>query len=110
MMIESSFLLLEIVLLTGILIGTRPIVLMQDWSVLPVSVPLNPQLGPRLIWVMLVLCLLFWGTVVNYVQSALELSTVPLTAHHPLQLSVTSRFSLSSLPYRAYPLSCCLLD
>jgi hypothetical protein len=106
MMIDSTSLLMA-TLLTSILMATPPLLGIWFRWFAPFSMPGKLQAGPRLVWVILAICLFFWGTVIQFTLDRWRLS---LLSCPRLQPAVISRFSLSSLPYRAYPLSCCLLD
>lgn len=63
--------------------------------------------GPRLVWAMVSVCLWLWGIWVDRLRS---LAADKTCRPHPLHRSILAFFTLSALPYRAYPLTCCLLD
>jgi hypothetical protein len=106
MMIESTSLLMA-TLLTSILIAMLPILAMWLQWPAPLSTPGKLQAGPHLVWVIMALCLLFWGTVIQF---TLDRLSAALVVRSRFQWLAIFHVSLSSLPYRAYPLSCCLLD
>jgi hypothetical protein len=107
MMIENTWLLMATLLTSFILMAMPPILMMWLCWLAPLPIPGKLQAGPRLVWVIMALCLFFWGTVIQFTLDQWRLSLLSCPRFQP---AVISRFSLSSLPYRAYLLSCCLLD
>lgn len=104
MMMDCPSLLMA-TLLTSILMALRPPIGMRLAAI--AGAPPKPLGGPRLLWVMRAFWLLFWGVILHVVVERLRLC---LVLRPQYRLSVLAHGSLSSLPYRAYPLSCCLLD
>lgn len=64
----------------------------------------------RLVWMLSTIRLLFWPQWSNWFGGAFtEWLTCFLPSRRP-DVSITSCFSSASVPHRAYPLSCCLLE
>ncbi|MCB0084800.1 MAG: hypothetical protein KDE47_27860 [Caldilineaceae bacterium] len=73
---------------------------------------LRPQhpTGHRIIWVILSLFVLFWAVLDQWLWQIIALKPGQAKTARSCCFSPTSFVSLTAVPYRAFPLSCCLLN
>ena len=87
---------------------------MPAWRFLQASRFLVPNCrttsDSKQVWIVWVLFLLLWEILVGLVKEALVGMKLQIVLPRLCQFSLNALFSVSVVPHRAYPLTCCLLQ